>query len=91
MLSEETVNDAGSLVFKRNGSGNYAFEIGNTEIGAFSYSVAEDYVTLVINDEVNIFERLDGDKDRVTLVYRLPVALENGTGTLVETYMLVKD
>jgi hypothetical protein len=91
VVSEETEKDAGSFVFKRNGSGNYAIEIGITEIGSFSYSVAEDYVTFVINDEVNVFERFEGDNDHMTLVYRLPVGLESGTGAIVETYALVKD
>lgn len=83
----ETTLNFGSLTFKKDGTGDYIFNInGSSEPGTFSYSNTEDKLTMTFINTI-VFD-LEWEQDNMTITHT--DVYTNQPVTHTETYTLKK-
>jgi len=86
----ETIPNAGSLLFKEDGSGIATFTAdGDTEILPFTYSNTEDKLILTIDGETRPFE-MTWEKNEIDLAITENYTANGATITYKENYSLKK-
>jgi hypothetical protein len=86
----ETIPNAGSFLFKEDGSGFITFTAdGDTEILPFTYSNTEDKLTLIIDSEARVFD-LDWEKNEIDLAITENFTANGASITYKENYLLKK-
>lgn len=87
----ETIYNCGTFIFREDRSGNYTITIdGDVESGTFNYYNTEYKLTFVINTEARIFDILDWNKGKMTILISDNYTSNSHTVSYTETLHLVK-
>lgn len=86
----ESYLNAGTFLFKENGSGFVTFTVdGDIETAAFNYSNTEDKLTLIIDNEARVFD-LVWEKNEIDLAITENYTSNGASITYKESYTLKK-
>ena len=86
----ETIPNAGSFLFKEDGSGIATYTAdGDPEILPFNYTNTEDKLTLIIGSEARVFD-LDWEKNEINIAITENFTSDGESITYKESYVLKK-